>query len=68
MDRDSYIGKRLDGRYELTELVGEGGMANVYRATDVLDNRMVAVKISRPSTRRARNSSVGSAMSPRQLP
>lgn len=68
MDRDSYIGKRLDGRYELTELVGEGGMANVYRATDVLDNRMVAVKILKTSTRRARNSSVGSAMSPRQLP
>lgn len=45
MDRDSFIGIRLDGRYELTELVGEGGMANVYRATDVLDNRRVAVKI-----------------------
>lgn len=45
MDKDQYIGKRLDGRYELTELVGEGGMANVYRATDVMDNRMVAVKI-----------------------
>ncbi len=45
MDKNQFIGKRLDGRYELTELVGEGGMANVYRATDVLDNRMVAVKI-----------------------
>lgn len=45
MDKDKFIGTRLDGRYELTELVGEGGMANVYRAIDVLDNRMVAVKI-----------------------
>ncbi|MCD8220524.1 MAG: Stk1 family PASTA domain-containing Ser/Thr kinase [Ruminococcus sp.] len=45
MDKDKFIGTRLDGRYELTELVGEGGMANVYRAMDVLDNRMVAVKI-----------------------
>ncbi len=45
---DKYIGKRLDGRYELTELVGEGGMANVYRAMDVLDNRMVAVKVLKP--------------------
>ena len=42
---DKYIGKRLDGRYEITELIGQGGMANVYKATDVLDNRIVAVKI-----------------------
>ena len=42
---DNYIGKRLDGRYEITELIGQGGMANVYQATDVLDNRIVAVKI-----------------------
>lgn len=45
MDKDKFIGTRLDGRYELTELIGEGGMANVYRAVDVLDNRVVAVKI-----------------------
>lgn len=45
MDKDKLIGTRLDGRYELTELVGEGGMADVYRAVDVLDNRAVAVKI-----------------------
>ena len=45
MDKDKLIGTRLDGRYELTDLVGEGGMANVYRASDVLDNRVVAVKI-----------------------
>ena len=29
----------------IIDLVGEGGMANVYRASDVLDNRVVAVKI-----------------------
>ena len=42
---DKNIGKKLDGRYEITELIGEGGMADVYRATDVVDNKTVAVKI-----------------------
>ncbi len=44
---DKYIGKRLDGRYEIRELIGVGGMANVYKAFDVLENRIVAVKILR---------------------
>ena len=49
MMEDKYIGKRLDGRYELTALVGAGGMANVYSATDVLDgNKRVAVKVLKP--------------------
>ena len=26
---DKFIGSRLDGRYEITELIGEGGMAEV---------------------------------------
>lgn len=42
---DKNIGKKLDGRYELTELIGEGGMADVYKAVDVVDNKTVAVKI-----------------------
>ena len=42
---DKNIGKKLDGRYEITERIGEGGMADVYRATDVVDNKTVAVKI-----------------------
>ena len=42
---DKYIGKRLDGRYLVDELVGIGGMANVYKATDVSNGRIVAVKI-----------------------
>lgn len=29
---DRYIGKKLDGRYEIQEIIGVGGMANVYRA------------------------------------
>ncbi|MGN0624390.1 MAG: Stk1 family PASTA domain-containing Ser/Thr kinase [Oscillospiraceae bacterium] len=42
---DSNIGKKLDGRYEITELIGVGGMADVYKAVDVMENRVVAVKI-----------------------
>ena len=42
---DKYIGKRLDGRYEIKEIIGVGGMAVVYKAYDNIDDRMVAVKI-----------------------
>ena len=44
---DNYIGKKLEGRYLITELIGIGGMANVYKATDVTDGKTVAVKILR---------------------
>ncbi len=42
---DKYIGKRLDGRYEIREIIGVGGMAYVYKAYDTIDDRIVAVKI-----------------------
>ncbi|MCR5635852.1 MAG: Stk1 family PASTA domain-containing Ser/Thr kinase [Clostridiales bacterium] len=42
---DKYTGKRLDGRYEINELIGVGGMAMVYRAYDIIDDRTVAIKI-----------------------
>lgn len=42
---DRFIGMKLDGRYEITELIGVGGMANVYRGRDIMENRVVAVKI-----------------------
>ena len=45
---DSNIGKKLDGRYEITELIGVGGMADVYKAVDVMEDREVAVKILKP--------------------
>ncbi|MEI6579217.1 MAG: protein kinase, partial [Eubacteriales bacterium] len=42
---DNYVGKRLDGRYEVQEIIGVGGMAVVYKAYDSIDDRIVAVKI-----------------------
>lgn len=42
---DKNIGRKLDDRYEITELIGEGGMADVYKAIDTMENKIVAVKI-----------------------
>ena len=42
---DNLIGKRLDGRYSIEGLVGVGGMANVYRGTDLKTGNAIAVKV-----------------------
>ena len=39
------IGELIDGRYEIEDLVGTGGMSSVYRATDRVLERTVAVKV-----------------------
>ncbi len=40
-----YIGRTLNGRYQLQKLIGSGGMANVFEATDLAENKTVAVKL-----------------------
>ena len=42
---DKFVGKRLDGRYEIREIIGVGGMAVVYKAYDSIEDRIVAIKI-----------------------
>lgn len=41
------IGRRINGRYKLIQMVGGGGMANVYLARDMILDRDVALKILR---------------------
>ncbi len=42
---ENYVGKRLDGRYEIQDIIGVGGMAVVYKAYDSIDDRVVAIKV-----------------------
>ena len=42
---DNYLNQVLGERYEIQEIIGVGGMAVVYKALDLVDKRIVAIKI-----------------------
>jgi len=42
---DKYVGRILDNRYEILELIGTGWMAHVYKARCPRLNRLVDIKI-----------------------
>ncbi|MDR0841059.1 MAG: protein kinase [Christensenellaceae bacterium] len=39
------IGNLIDGRYRVESMIGSGGMANVYKACDTAEDRVVAIKM-----------------------
>ena len=39
--------EQIANRYEILSLIGQGGMADVYKAKDTILNRIVAIKVLR---------------------
>lgn len=58
----------LNGRYEVGELIGRGGMADVHLGRDIRLGRSVAIKVLRRDLARDPCSSRGSAVRRRPLP
>lgn len=69
------MAKIIAERYELLELIGQGGMADVYLAQDIILNRTIAIKILRTSlakdpiyvTRFQREASAAAALSHKNI-
>ncbi len=71
----SRINKTIAGRYIIKELIGQGGMADVYLAEDTILKRVVAIKLLRSSltgdpvyiTRFHREASAAAALSHKNI-
>jgi len=48
MSSENFVGKTLGGRYKIQSLIGQGGMASVYKAHDPNLHRAVAIKVIHP--------------------
>ena len=48
MYANTWIGKMLGGRYQIQEMLGQGGMSAVFKAVDTNLKRTVAVKLIHP--------------------
>jgi serine/threonine protein kinase len=48
MDASNWEGRKIGGRYQIEELLGQGGMSSVYKAFDPNLQRMVAIKLVHP--------------------
>ena len=55
---DPWLGKTLDGKYEVLELLGEGGMGSVYRGVHSRIGRKVAIKLLHPVVARSHRAQI----------
>ena len=51
MENNNMMMEQIANRYEILSLIGQGGMADVYKAKDTILNRIVAIKVLRDKFR-----------------
>lgn len=54
--QNSWIGRTLSGRYEILEMIGQGGMGIVFKARQISVDRLVAVKMMHAKASRSQKS------------